>query len=272
VTQSDQYLLGRRTAEEDRLARQILELEGEARWLLDRLEIQTGARAIDLGCGPRGGVLNLLAERVGPTGTVVGVEYSDHFVASARGFVAKQGMINVDVLQGDARATGLPRNSFDVAHMRLVLVNVPTPEQIIEEMVALVRPGGMVASHEADYSPHICDPPSRAWDRLLDIYKAYSAAHGIDLFVGRRTHRMLRDAGVADIQINPVIHAYPPGHNRRSIFWDFIQNTRDRMVAEGFAGEEELASLSDDLKRHLDDPHTLVISHLHVQVWGRKPG
>jgi ubiquinone/menaquinone biosynthesis C-methylase UbiE len=270
--QSDQYLLGRRSAEEDRLAKQVLDLEGEARWLLDRLDIRPGARAIDLGCGPRGGVLNLLAERVGPTGSVVGLEYSESFVASTRAFIARQGMTNVEVLQGDARATGLPRNSFDVAHMRLVLVNIPAPEQVVAEMVALVRPGGRIASHEADYEPHICDPPSRAWDRLLEVYKAYSAAHGIDLFVGRRTHRMFREAGVVDIAVNPVIHAYPPGHNRRSIFWDFIQNTRDRIVAEGFIGEGEMAALSDDLKRHLDDPRTLVVSHMHLQVWGRKPG
>jgi ubiquinone/menaquinone biosynthesis C-methylase UbiE len=266
---SDQYLLGRHSAEEGRLARQSLEYEGQARWLLDRLEIKAGTRAIDLGCGPQG-VLKLLAERVGPTGTVVGVEYGDRFAVLAREFVAQQGMTNVEILQGDIRATGLPRNSFDVAHMRLVLVNVPAPEQIIEEMVALVNPGGMVASHEVVFSP-ICDPPLRAWDRLLDIYKAYSVAHGIDLSVGRRTHRMFRDAGIVDIHINPIISAPPPGNSQRSLFWDFIQNTRHRMVAEGLVGEEELANLSDDLKRHLDDAHTLVISPLHIQVWGRKP-
>jgi hypothetical protein len=69
----DQYLLGRQRAEEERLARQSPEYEGEARWLLDRLEIKAGPRAIDLGCGPQG-VLKLLAGRVGLTGTVVGVE------------------------------------------------------------------------------------------------------------------------------------------------------------------------------------------------------
>ena len=96
--------------------------------------------------------------------------------------------------------------------MRLVLVNVPEPERIVREMVSLVRPGGWVASFEADFLAHICDPPLPAWTRLLDAYTAYSAAQGIDLFVGRRTHRLFRDAGVADIRVDAVVHVYPPGH------------------------------------------------------------
>jgi hypothetical protein len=82
---------------------------------------------------------------------------------------------------------------------------------------------------------------------------------------------MLRDAGIVELQVNPVIHVYPHGHNRRSIFLDFVQNIRDALVREGFAQDEELNELTQELKRHLDDPTTLVISHLFFQVWGRKP-
>jgi ubiquinone/menaquinone biosynthesis C-methylase UbiE len=96
----------------------------------------------------------------------------------------------VEVREGDAYETGLPRASFDGAHMRLVLVNVPEPERIVREMVSLVRPGGWVASFEADFAGLICDPQLPEWTRLLDAYIAYSAAQGIDLFIGRRTHRV----------------------------------------------------------------------------------
>jgi len=270
MSESDVYLLGRSELEAERLRKQVQELEGEARWLLDQLHIRPGARAIDLGCGPQG-VLELLAERVGPKGTVVGLERSEDFVAAARKFVADRKLANVQVVQGDAKATSLPRESFDVVHCRLVLVNVPEPERVVEEMVALLRPGGVVASHEADYLAHTCDPPSPAWDRLLEILQTYCRAMGIDLFVGRKTHRLLRDAGIVDVRVNPVIHVYPHGHNRRSIFLDFIRNIHDAVIAEGVADERELSELMDELGRHLDDPHTLVVSHLFFQAWGRKP-
>ena len=269
MAEVDQYLLGRSEAEERRLTKQVEELEGEARWLLDQLDIQSGSRAIDLCCGPRG-IVDLLSERVGPQGAVVGVERSEHFVASARKFVANRQLANVAILHGDATATGLPRASFDVVHSRLVLVNIPEPERIIEEMAALARPGGVVASYEADYMTHVCDPPSPAWNRLFEMYQTYAGANGIDLFVGRKTHRMLREAGIADVQVHPVIHVYPPGHNRRTIFWDFIQNVRGQLVGQRLVSRAELDQLMDELKRHLDDPGTLVVSHLFFQVWGRK--
>lgn len=266
----DEYLLGRSRAEEERLRKQVEELAGEARWLLDQIDVPQGGRAIDLCCGPQG-VLDLLAERVGPRGSVVGLERSEQFVASARKFVADRGLANVDVMQGDARNTKLPRASFDLVFTRLVLCNVPEPERVVEEMVALVRPGGFVASHEADYLPHLCDPPSAAWDRLFEVLQAFSRTNGIDLFVGRKTHRLLRDAGLVDLQVRPAIHTYPHGHNRRSIFLDFIENIRAAAVGGGFVTERELTALVHDLRRHLDDAGTLVVSHLFFQVWGRRP-
>ena len=49
---------------------------------------------------------------------------------------------------------------------KMAEVNVPEPERIVSEMAALVRSRGVVALHEADWNPHVCDPPLPAWDRL----------------------------------------------------------------------------------------------------------
>src|SRR5690242_12393779 len=99
ATRGDEYLLGHGRAEEVRLRRQVRELESEASWLLDRLDIRPGARAIDLGCGLEG-VHALLSARVGATGRVVGVEKSPYFAELARKFVAENALANVEVLEG----------------------------------------------------------------------------------------------------------------------------------------------------------------------------
>ena len=270
MERTDQYLLGHSAAEQERLRQQPKQLEPEARWLLDQLGIQPGWRAIEIGCGPQG-VLDLLAQRVGPEGTVLGLDTSGDAVRLARAFVAEHGLANVEVVQGDGKATGLPRASFDVAHARLVLVNVPEPERVVAELAALVRPGGVVALHEADWSAHGCEPPLPAWTRLQQAFEAYSRANGIDLRVGRRTPALLRAAGLADVQVRPVIHLYPPGHPRRPIFPQFVENVRERLVGRGLLGDGELGDLLASVRAHLDDPDTLVISHLFFQAWGRRP-
>lgn len=269
-SQPEEYLLGHSASEEERLRRQPGELAPDSRDLLERINIRPGDRAIDIGCGPHG-ILDLLSERVGEKGKVVGLERSESTVELARAFIAENKLGNVDVVRGDAKSTGLPRASFDLVHARLVLVNVPEPQRVVKEMIALARPGGVVASHEADWGAFLCDPPSPAWDRLLEVFEAYSRKNGIDLFIGRKTHQMFRAAGLTNIQTNPLIHAYPPGHNRRHIFCDFLENVKERILAEKLLTEREFVEGLLELKRHLDHPDTLVLSHLFVQIWGTKP-
>jgi ubiquinone/menaquinone biosynthesis C-methylase UbiE len=196
MTEPDIYMLGREGPEEARLKQQIADLAPDSDEQFVKVGIKPGERVIDLGCGP-GGVLHLLGKRVGARGSVLGIERSAKFVESARRFVSDLGMTQVEVRQGDAYGTGLPRASFDGAHMRLVLVNVPKPETIVREMIALVRPGGWIASFEADLFSMVIDPPSTSYERLATAYGAYARSQGIDLAIGRRTHRMFREAGLS---------------------------------------------------------------------------
>jgi len=270
MTHPDQYVLGYRQAEQERLQEQAQQLAHESNWLFDQIAVTPGARVVEIGCGPHG-CLDLLSERVGPTGRVVGVERNPEAVALARTLTSQRHLANVEVLEGDARSTGLPRASFDAVTSRLVLVNVPQPEQIVAEAVALARPGGWVAFHEADYVSHVCDPPSNAWTRLVELVQTYSTMNGIDSHIGRKLPRLLREAGLTDVGVHPIIHVYPPNYGRRNILLDFSENLSERLVAQKLIGEPELAGLKAELSRHLADPGTLVVSHLYVQSWGRKP-
>jgi SAM-dependent methyltransferase len=69
------YTLGSEPAERERLRRQSDELLPHAHALLSHVDLPPGAHVLDLGCGPSG-MLELLAERVGPTGRFIGVDIS----------------------------------------------------------------------------------------------------------------------------------------------------------------------------------------------------
>ena len=271
MSQVDQYLLGYAQTEQERLQRQAQILAEETHSLLDQLEISPGARAVEIGCGPQG-MLDLLSSRVGPSGTVTGVERSEDSVRLAGRFVADHKLSNVEVIHGDGRSTGLPRRTYDVAAARLVLVNVPDPEQIVAEMVALVRPGGVVALYEADWLGAICDPPLAAWDRIVSLLGAYSDQNRVDLFVGRKIPRLLREAGLVDVRVRPVVRLAPKGHVQRMLLPCFIENLRTRLLARQLSSHTELNDLVGQVTRHVEDPHTLVMGGLFFQAWGRRPG
>lgn len=86
-TSNDEYLLGHSTNEEERLRRMPGELAPDSNRFLDQFGIQPGYRTVDIGCGPHG-ILDLLSERVGPSGKVVGVEQSESTIELARQYIA----------------------------------------------------------------------------------------------------------------------------------------------------------------------------------------
>ena len=270
MSEPDPYLLGYRQAEQERLERQADELAPESEWLFDQIGVRAGWRVVEIGCGPRG-CLGLLSKRVGSTGTVVGVERSTEQAERARRFVVENHFANVQVLDADARSSDLPERTFDLATARLVLTNVPRPEEVVAKMVRLVRPGGFIALHEPDPTTNRCDPPLAAQTRLMEILNSYAELSGIDRSIGLRVPRMLRELGLLDICIHPLVHVYPPGHGRRMLVLEFVENARDRILERGLVAEAELAELMAALKQHLENPSTLVVSSLFLQTWGRMP-
>ena len=239
-------------------------------WLLDKIRLQPGSEVVELGCGHQGS-LDLLADRVGPTGHVIGVERLALAVAQARRLVLDRGLVNVEIIHADARHTKLPRETFDLVTARMVLLTGPRPEEIIAAAFALARPGGVIAFHEADFVSHVCDPPLWAWTRLIDVLEQYGRLTGMDLHMARRLPRLLRDAGVVDVQTNPRIFIYPPGHGQRTGLLEFVTKMSHRILAERIIEPEELADLKRALAQHVADPETMIVSHLFLQAWGQKP-
>jgi SAM-dependent methyltransferase len=264
------YALGSSPAERERLRRQSAELRDHSAALLDRVGVAPGWDVVDLGCGPSG-ILDLLAERVGPAGRVTGLDFNPANVALAREFAAGNGLSNVEVAEGDARGTGFPSASYDLVHARTLLINIPDPAAVVAEMVRLARPGGWVAVLEPDGGARVCYPPHPAWDRLGQIFRDANEVDGADVSIGRRLPELFRRAGLADIGVEAEADIYPPGHSRRTLHLDLIRSMRPKIVGQGIASERELDQVDQAVRAHLDDPDTLVLPHLLFLAWGRKP-
>ena len=267
------YVLGGTLTEQQRLIAQAQGLEAHARWMLDRITITPGSRAVDIGCGPIG-IMNLLADRVGPDGAVVGVEREPRFVEMARTELSKRGLRNVNVINADALKTGLERGSYDIVHERLVLVNVPpaSQEALVAEMLSLLKPGGVIALQEFDSASYVCYPEHPSWTALLGLWNRTFHAAGGNEFVGRSLAQLLRRAGVTNIEMEAHVEIAQVGQYRRTHLLSLIESMRDLVLASGQLKETELQEHIAALSAHLADPETTLIDKLIVQAWGRKPG
>src|SRR6516162_7601298 len=85
--------------------------EGTRRVLLEA-GLRPGMRVADFGCGV-GMVTSLLADLVGPTGSVVGIDSSGAQLAQARERLNTDGA-HIRFVEASATDTGLPSGSFDL--------------------------------------------------------------------------------------------------------------------------------------------------------------
>ena len=270
--QSATYVFGGNQNELERLLGQAEDLKPESTWLLDQAGIEMGWRVADIGCGPIG-VLDLLSERVGPTGTVIGVEREPRFAAMARAEISKRGLQNVAIVEGDTLSAALEKDTFDLVHERLVLINVPVANQhaIVASMVALARPGGIIATESWDRASFACHPEHPSWQILNDAYREAVRATNGDGTSGRTLPWLLRSAGVTGIRTKVHVRAVEIGDRRRTHRLGILDVTKNRILAAGRLSEFEFNEHRAALAAHLADPDTLLIDQLFVQAWGRRP-
>ncbi|WP_394827564.1 class I SAM-dependent methyltransferase [Pendulispora albinea] len=143
-----EYHLGSDAAELNRLARQGAALAPATRMLLQAAGIGPGMRVLDLGCGA-GDVSFAVAELVGPTGSVLGIDRSPEAVVSAKARAKAAGLDAVTFVEGDIHQPA-PDGPFDAIVGRLVLMYVPDPAAVLATQATQLRPGGLVAPIEFD--------------------------------------------------------------------------------------------------------------------------
>lgn len=144
-----------RYAELVTLAEEEKRLERQGRWLapLTRCFLQmagmtAGMHVLDVGCGV-GDVSLLLAEQVGPDGSVTGIDRNGGFLEIARRRAQAARLPKVTFVEGDLPTVDLAR-SYDAVVGRLVLGYLRERSAILRRLAAQVRPGGIIAFQEID--------------------------------------------------------------------------------------------------------------------------
>lgn len=189
---------------------------------IQRLRLPVGSQGLDAGCGI-GLQTVLLAEAVGPSGHVIGLDRSADFVAHARELVWKAGLSERIAFQG-GNVGHLPFDNdiFDWAWSADCVGYAPVePVPLLQELVRVVKPGGLVVI--------------LAWssERLLPGYPLLEA------------HLNATSAGLA-----PFVHgANPERHFLRGLGW--LRKAGFREVAAQTLVADARAPLSEELRNAL---------------------
>jgi ubiquinone/menaquinone biosynthesis C-methylase UbiE len=137
--------------------------------LFDRVQLGEGMRCLDLGCGS-GDVTFEMAQRVGPDGSVTGVDMDEVKLGLAREAAAAQGLANVEFQQMNIYEWAEP-DSYDLVYARFVLQHLSRPVDVLRSMWTGVRAGGVIVVEDADFEGSFCDPPHEGFAFWVEAYQ-----------------------------------------------------------------------------------------------------
>jgi arsenite methyltransferase len=155
-------------------------------------DLHEGETALDLGSGAGADAL-ISAQRVGPSGKVIGLDMTDEMLELARRNAEQARLSNVEFRKGYIEAIPLPDASVDVVISNCVLNLSGDKAEVLREAARVLRPGGRFAISDVIADPDM-DSATRA-----DMQKWTGCIAGA--LTRQEFERALGDAGLSDIEI-----------------------------------------------------------------------
>jgi len=181
---------------------------------MDRAAIRAGERLLDVGCGC-GATTIELARRVGPRGTVVGVDISSPMLEHAEGRVRQAGIANVEFRNADVQTHAFTPRDFDAAYSRFGVMFFADPARAFTNLRGALRPGGRLAFvcwQGLDRNPWMGVPMAAAAREVAFPPPAGPEAPGPFSFADpERVRRILGEAGFADVTFDAHEEMLTPG-------------------------------------------------------------
>jgi SAM-dependent methyltransferase len=265
----EQYALGHSPQEYARLARQAEILRPMTRRLFAEAGIEPGMRVVDLGSGA-GDICILLAEMVGPGGSVTGLDVDQNALIHAQERVAAAGVSNITFVHSDF-AHYVPNAPVDAIVGRLVLMYQDDPAAALTKITQYLRSGGVVAFLEPWFqSPSGPDSTTKTAITCIVETLRRSGAH-VDL--GPRLHRVFLAAGLPLPSMRFEMVVDPRGD---SPLYDYVADTvaqlLPRAIEYGIPGADglDVSSIAGRIRTEMNAAGYAMMGSPLVCAWCSK--
>lgn len=224
--------------------------------------VRSGWSCLEAGAGA-GSIAHWLARRVGSTGHVLATELDTTLLQ-------RVSVPNLEVRQHDLLRDPLPKRTFDLVHMRLVLMHLPERDQVLVKVADAVKPGGWLLLEEFDSFSLVPMNTPGSCEKLLNTtaaFRQFMASKGVDLGYGRGLGSLLLKCGFKNVRAEGAISLWHGGSSGSRFVKSTYEELREPLLRTGLVDE---AGYANDLSR-LDHPDFLFPSPIMWTASGQRP-
>lgn len=163
----------------------------------DLLGAAPGICLLDIGCGT-GEDAVALAERVGHSGKVIGLDCSASLIQEACRRV-NVGDLPLAFQVGDVHHLEFADDSFDSCRADRLFMHIENRQQALAEMIRVTRPGGRILVREPDWDTLVVDHAHRNLTRqILKLHFDQAIRHSS---AGGELYRLFRQTGLEQVTV-----------------------------------------------------------------------
>ncbi|HEY7048752.1 MAG TPA: methyltransferase domain-containing protein [Jatrophihabitantaceae bacterium] len=214
----------------------------QRRVVIDLVAPTAGQAILDIGSGP-GFLACELAEAVGATGRVHGVDPSDAMLALARARECGPDAAPIEYSTGSADRLPFPDSTFDLVTATQVYEYVPDIDRALVEAARVLRPGGRLLVLDTDWDSivwHSSDP-----ERMRRVLAAWDE-HLADPYVPRRLTAALESAGFA-VTDRSTIPLFNAGYDENAFSAGLIRAIAGYVAGHRGVTDHDVTAWVDDL-------------------------
>ncbi len=171
--------------------------EDITRKLIERGEIKSGMKILDLGCG-EGNVTFLLSNYVGSEGIVVGIDSNENAIDNAKKKSKELGLSNLYFIVGDiTQDFKIEHSNFDVIIVRRVLMYLSNPQSTIATAIKYLKPNGIFLAQENNISQTPIGLESMPHHKKInDLIRKTLERENVNFNVGFELNTILTNTGL----------------------------------------------------------------------------
>ena len=231
--------------------------------------LQEGMNVLDVGCGT-GSISKDIANRVGLSGNVTGIDNTLRFIESGRHTYRQQE--NLELLHCDLFDFKADQK-FDLITSARALQWMSNPKEALAKMKSLLRPGGTISILDYDHTGLEWNPePPESMREFYSIFLKWRKDAGLNNQMAKDLKQIMSEVGLESVEVLNSDEFYErsrPDFDFKVGIWSKVASSR-QMVEEGYLKDELRLRAIDDYDNWVNEKAISMTMKLN-EVRGKLP-